>query len=87
MYRTDEWEDVADMSTKRWGAGVAVIEKRLWVIGGMNGAERGALPTLEVYDPGPALNPESLKPWDRACPLATSLLPCLSTRRFHGYPG
>jgi hypothetical protein len=40
------------MGTKRWGAGVAVMGKRLWVIGGMNGAERGALPTLEVYDPG-----------------------------------
>jgi N-acetylneuraminic acid mutarotase len=47
----DEWEMVANMGTKRWGAGVAVMENRLWVIGGMNGAERGALPTLEVYDP------------------------------------
>ena len=52
---SDEWELVANMGTKRWGAGVAVMEKRLWVIGGMNGAEKGALPTLEVYDPGKIL--------------------------------
>ena len=48
---TDCWEMVPSMGTKRWGAGVAVMSKRLWVIGGMNGAERGALPTLEAFDP------------------------------------
>ena len=40
------------MCIKRWGAGVAVMNGCLWVIGGMNGAERGTVPTLEVYDPG-----------------------------------
>lgn len=45
-----EWETVAPMGTKRWGAGVAVLEGKLYVIGGMNGAERGALPSVEVFD-------------------------------------
>ena len=40
------------MCIKRWGAGVAVMNGCLWVIGGMNGAERGTVPTLEVYNPG-----------------------------------
>ena len=46
-----QWEHVSPMGTKRWGAGVAVLDGKLFVIGGMNGAERGALPTVEVYDP------------------------------------
>ena len=54
--RTNEWDFVSDMCMKRWGAGVAVMENRLWVIGGMNGAERGTVPTLEVYDPGLSLS-------------------------------
>mmetsp|Transcript_71769 Transcript_71769/g.149876 ORF Transcript_71769/g.149876 Transcript_71769/m.149876 type:complete len:624 (-) Transcript_71769:225-2096(-) len=49
--RSDSWSSVASMVTKRWGAGVASLESRLYVIGGMNGAERGSLPTVEVYDP------------------------------------
>ena len=49
---TNSWSPVANMGTKRWGAGVAVMDKKLYVLGGMNGAERGLLPTVEVYDPG-----------------------------------
>jgi len=50
-YRRNEWFSVADMKTKRWGAGVVSLDHKLYVIGGMNGAERGTLPSVEVYDP------------------------------------
>jgi hypothetical protein len=44
----DSWETMADMPTAREGSGVAVVDGKIYAIGGWNG---GFLSTNEMYDP------------------------------------
>ncbi|KAK6020885.1 kelch repeat protein, partial [Ostertagia ostertagi] len=47
--RTNEWTAVADMNEERWGVALAVVNGRLYAVGGDNGSTD--LDTVEVFDP------------------------------------
>lgn len=46
---SDTWHEVSNMSCKRYGAGVSVMDGILYAVGGYNG--NIALDTVETYDP------------------------------------
>ena len=48
--KTNKWTSVADMLSQRSSMGVAVIEDRIYVTGGNDGAT--CLSSAEFYDPG-----------------------------------
>ncbi|XP_028156357.1 kelch-like protein 3 isoform X2 [Ostrinia furnacalis] len=45
------WRAIAPMSTRRSSVGVAVLDGRLYAVGGYDGASRQCLQTVERYDP------------------------------------
>ncbi|KAL0870830.1 hypothetical protein ABMA27_004676 [Loxostege sticticalis] len=45
------WRPIAPMSTRRSSVGVAVLDNRLYAVGGYDGASRQCLHTVERYDP------------------------------------
>ena len=46
---TQEWRNIADMNTRRWGVGLAAMNGRLYAVGGYDGRQR--LSSVESYDP------------------------------------
>lgn len=49
--REGVWRPVAGMSTRRSSVGVAVLDGKLYAVGGYDGASRQCLHTVERYDP------------------------------------
>ena len=60
--RTDNWLQVANMNGRRLQFGVAVVDDRLFVVGGRDGLK--TLNTVECYDP-------RKKTWSLMPPMAT----------------
>ncbi len=47
-----KWLPVAPMSTRRSSVGVAVLNGRVYAVGGYDGVARQCLNSVEKYDPG-----------------------------------
>ena len=47
-----KWTSVAPMSSRRSSVGVAVLNGRLYAVGGYDGVARQCLNSVEKYDPG-----------------------------------
>lgn len=60
--RTNTWTQVANMNGRRLQFGVAVLEGRLYVVGGRDGLK--TLNTVECYDP-------KRKTWSSMPPMST----------------
>jgi N-acetylneuraminic acid mutarotase len=48
---TDTWTRKADMPTARWGLSAAVVDEKIYVLGGYTVFGGAALTVLEIYDP------------------------------------
>ena len=58
---TNAWTDVAPMGTRRYILGLAVVQGKLYAVGGF--AARAALATAEAFDP-------QQNRWEAVAPLA-----------------
>jgi N-acetylneuraminic acid mutarotase len=61
---TGQWSAVAAMSTARGGHGVAVVDGKVYAVGGMN-ADEDPLSSVECFDP-------STGQWSVVAPMSTA---------------
>ena len=61
----DAWEAVAPMAEPRVGFGVAVLDGKLYAVGGRGNADDGLLSSVERYDP-------ALNAWETVAPMGTA---------------
>ena len=64
-FETKAWEAVAPMAEARYAHAVAVLEGKLYALGGYNGGDDGDLSSVERYDP-------AVGAWEAVAPMAAA---------------